>query len=359
MLDELAALVDSESPSEDLRAVRATAEIVAQIGAIHLGAEPDRIAIDGRPHLRWRFGSATRVVVVGHLDTVWPLGTLRQWPFDVSEGRAVGPGSFDMKAGLIQGFHALATLEDLDGVAVLVTSDEEIGSPTSRSLIEETVAGARAALVLEPSAGGALKTARRGVSMYQVTVAGRSAHAGLEPERGINALVELAHLVLALEAIARPDVGTTVTPTVCSAGTVTNAVPDRATLSIDVRAATAEEQQRVDRELTSMVPSLGGARIDVEGGPNRPPLPASASEALYRRARRLGHDLGLEPLTAVEVGGGSDGNFTAAVGVPTLDGLGAVGGGAHARDEHVEIDGMPLRAALVAALVADVLGDRS
>lgn len=355
MVDELAALVRSESPSKDHDALSATADVVSEIGKTHLGESPERFVVDSTPHLRWRFGAQTRVILVGHLDTVWPVGTLAEWPFQVVDARATGPGAFDMKAGLVQGFHALAALDDLDGVTVLVTGDEEIGSPSSRSLIESTSEGACAAFVLEPSASGALKTARKGVSLYELTVEGRSAHAGLEPERGVNALLELARQLLALEDVARPELGTTVTPTVASAGTVANAVPDRAKVTIDVRTATTEEQARVDRALRCLVPALAGARLSVVGAPNRPPLPASSSRDLYARAQQVAQRLGIGPLSAAEVGGGSDGNFTAAIGVPTLDGLGAVGGGAHARDEHVEIDAMPQRAALVAALIDDAL----
>ncbi len=356
MVDELAALVECESPSGDLAALVTAADVVADLGALHLCERPERVAVDGRTHLRWRFSAAAKVVVVGHLDTVWPVGTLSGWPFDVIDGRASGPGAFDMKAGLVQGFNALATIDDLDGVAVLVTADEEIGSPTSRRLVEETAAGADAALVLEPSAAGALKTARKGVSVYDLVIRGREAHVGLQPERGVNALVELAHQLLRLERIASRSDGTTVTPTVATAGSTANTVPAQAEVRIDVRAPSADEQSRVDGELRALRPALHGACVEVRGGPNRPPLPPSASAGLYARAQDLATRLGLAPLTSAVVGGGSDGNFTAAVGVPTLDGLGAVGDGAHARGEYVEVNAMPTRAALVAALAADLLG---
>ena len=358
LVDELAALVTQESPSSDLAALAATVDVVAAIGAGCLGIPPERIETGGRTHLRWSFGGDAKVVLIGHLDTVWPIGTTADWPFQIADGRASGPGAFDMKAGLVQGFHALAALHDLEGVVFLVTSDEEIGSPTSRSLIEETARGARAALVLEPSAtGGALKTARKGVSMYELAITGREAHAGLEPERGVNALVELAHQVVALERLARPAVGTTVTPTVASAGTATNTVPAAASVRVDVRSSSVDEQDRVDKEMRELAVTVPGARVEVQGGPNRPPLAASSSRALFDRARGLADQLGLSPFDGVEVGGGSDGNFTAAIGVPTLDGLGAVGDGAHARSEHVQIGTMAERSALVAALVAALLED--
>jgi glutamate carboxypeptidase len=359
MIAEIERLVRCESPSDDLAAVARSAELVARIGAGHLGAGPERVVIDGRTHLRWRFGSGpTRVALIGHLDTVWPMGTIDRWPFSVADGVATGPGAFDMKAGVVQLLHALTRLDDLDGIAVLLTSDEEIGSPTSRGLIEETAAGAAAALILEPSAGDALKTARKGVSNYQVTVRGRAAHAGLEPEKGANATVEMAFAVLALNALAQPLLGTTVTPTMLRSGTATNVVPAEAVLEVDVRTATLEEQRRVDIAVRRLIATVPGTSIDVRGGPNRPPLPSSSSADLFARAQRVAADLGLPELHAVEVGGGSDGNFTAAIGVPTLDGLGAVGDGAHAEGEHVVVASMSERAALVGALVTDLLKER-
>jgi glutamate carboxypeptidase len=276
----------------------------------------------------------------------------------VTDGIATGPGAFDMKAGIVQLLHALARLPDLAGVTVLLTGDEEIGSPTSRALIEETATGARAALVLEPAAGAALKTARKGVSNYQVSVRGLAAHAGLEPEKGANATVEMAHVVLALTALARPELGTTVTPTVLHSGTAGNVVPAEAVLEVDVRTLTVDEQQRIDAAIREIVASVPGTTVSVAGAPNRPPLPSSSSADLFARAARLSETLGLPSLDAVEVGGGSDGNLTAALGVPTLDGLGAVGGGAHAEGEHVIVNAMEDRTALLAGLVADLLADR-
>jgi glutamate carboxypeptidase len=351
MLDDLAALVAVESPSADVAATGRCADVLAAIGSDVLGVDADRLDAGGHPAVRWRFGGPTRVLLVGHLDTVWPMGTLAELPFDVRDGRATGPGVFDMKAGLVQGVHALRSLDDLDGVTFLVTSDEETGSLGSRALIEDEARGARAALVLEPSADGALKTARKGVSMYGVHVRGRAAHAGLEPEKGVNALVELAHQVLALTAIARPEVGTTVTPTVARAGTVTNVVPEEASADVDVRCATPDEQQRVDAAMRSLRAVVAGADVRITGGPNRPPMPASSSADLFALASKLA----AFTVSGVEVGGGSDGNFTAGVGTPTLDGLGAVGDGAHARHEWADVDAMPVRAKLVADLVRELL----
>jgi len=354
LLDDLAALVECESPSSDVAACVRCADVLTSIGEARLGGTAERLDGGGTPVVRWRFGDGpTKVLLVGHLDTVWPIGTLAELPFRVDGGRATGPGVFDMKAGLVQGIHALASLgASLEGVTYLVTSDEEIGSLGSRQLIEDHARGARAALVLEPSApGGALKTGRKGVGMYTLTLRGRAAHAGLEPEKGVSALVELAHQVLALETIARPSIGTTVTPTVARAGTTTNSVPDEAVVHVDVRCATVEEQGRVDRELRALAAVLDGAAIEIDGGPNRPPLPVTSSADLYALAGRLSP----VPLPGVEVGGGSDGNFTAGVGTPTLDGLGAVGDGAHVRHEWVDVDAMPARTELLAALVRELL----
>ncbi len=355
MIEQLEALVACESPSADDAATEAAARLVDDLFLEHLGSRGTWIANGGRGHLLWSGGGATKVLLVGHVDTVWPFGTTARWPFSVVEGRASGPGAFDMKAGLVQGIWALRELDDLTGVSFLVTTDEEVGSPTSRALIEQTAAGARAALVLEPSADAAVKSARKGVSMYDLVVHGRAAHAGLEPERGANAAVELAHQVLAALEIADVSLGTTVTPTVLSAGTTTNTVPASAHVAIDVRAAEPAEQQRVDEALRNLVARTPGTSLELRGGPNRPPLPSSASAELVARARRIAAELQLPPLADVAVGGGSDGNFTAGVGVPTLDGLGAVGAGAHAEGEHVLVEAMPQRAALVTGLVRELL----
>ena len=357
LLEHLEALVAVESPSLDLAATAAAAQAADDLVLELLGSRCERFEDAGRVHLCWSGGGPTTVVLVTHVDTVWPLGTYARWPFSVDGDVATGPGAFDMKAGLVQGLHALSLLPDLTGVRVLITTDEEVGSPSSRALIEKAAHGARAALVLEPSAAGALKSARKGVSMYELVVSGRAAHAGLEPEKGVNAGLELAHQLLALEVLADPAAGTTVTPTLLSAGTTTNTVPARATVAIDVRVPDVAEQSRVDVALRAARPTLPGASLELLGGPNRPPLPLSSSAELLDRARRLADGLGLPALRDVAVGGGSDGNFTAGIGIPTLDGLGAVGDGAHAEGEHVVISAMPERAALVAALVAELLAD--
>jgi glutamate carboxypeptidase len=356
LIEDIETLVRFESPSSDLNAVAASADLVAELGTARLGVEPERFVIEGRSHLRWRLGTGPRrVLVLGHHDTVWPHGTLATHPFEVTDGVLRGPGCFDMKAGLAMAFHAIASLSEVDGITLLVTGDEELGSPSSRGLIEESARGCAAALVLEASAdGGALKTARKGVSLYEVTAHGRAAHAGLEPEKGVNASLELAHQLPIVAALADPDQGTTATPTLLRAGTTTNTVPAEGGFAVDVRVRSTVEQERVDKAMRALTPILPGARLTVTGGPNRPPLEDSASAGLFERAQRLAAELGLPPLTGAAVGGASDGNFTAGIGVPTLDGLGAVGGGAHADHEHVLVDELPGRTELVAALLRDL-----
>ncbi|GAA3796965.1 M20 family metallopeptidase [Sphaerisporangium flaviroseum] len=358
MLDDLEELVLCESFSSDLGAVATSAGVVATLGARHLGVRPEPIVIDGVTHLRWSFGTP-RVLLLGHHDTVWPTGSLREHPWSVTDGVARGPGVFDMKAGLVQLFHALRSLTSLDGVCVLVTGDEEVGSPTSRALIEQSAEGCSAALVLEASAdGGALKTARKGVSRYRLAVHGRAAHAGLEPEKGANAGVELAHQVVAIAAMAGPESPTSVTPTVLTAGMSENTVPAQAVVAVDVRTPDLAAQGLVDTWMRALSPRLAGTRLELTGGPNRPPMDATSSSALFKLAEQVATELGLGPLRGVAVGGASDGNFTAGAGCPTLDGLGAVGGGAHAAHEHVIVAEMPRRTALLAGLVEAILEGR-
>ena len=385
ILADIETLVRCESPSSVPDAVAKSADLVAALGQQHLGTAPELIVLDDCPHLRWRFGAGqsspggtaskhggllppvppgprtprSRVILLAHHDTVWPLGSLEKHPFSVADGVLRGPGCFDMKAGLVLALHALAVLGVPGGVTLLVTGDEELGSPSSRGLIEAEAAGCRAALVLEASAdGGALKTARKGVSLYQVRAVGQAAHAGLEPERGVNATVELAHQVLTVAGLADAALGTTVTPTALSSGTVTNTVPAAGTFSVDARMWDTAEQARVHAAMSSLLPAVPDAALQISGGPNRPPLPASSSAGLFSLASSIAAGLGLAPLESASVGGASDGNFTAGVGTPTLDGLGAVGGGAHADHEHVLIDALPGRAALLAALIDELLAGR-
>jgi glutamate carboxypeptidase len=356
LLDEL---VTSESPSHDTAAVSATATLLAERGTAILAQEPEWLATRGSPVLRWRIPAkgdtgVRPVLLLGHLDTVWPLGTITRWPFSVEDGRATGPGAFDMKAGLVQALYALAELarssRPSPGADLLVTSDEEIGSPSGRRFIEDAATEAGAVIVLEASAAGRLKVARKGVGIYGLEVTGRAAHAGLEPEKGINALTVAADVVLRLDGIADAGAGTTVTPTLATAGTTQNTVPAKAVVTVDVRAASVAEQERVDRALRAL-PVPAGAGLVVTGGTNRPPLESSASATLFTMARAVAPRCGIAELGGVAVGGGSDGNFTAALGVPTLDGMGAVGDGAHAEGEYVLVAEMAERAALVTELV--------
>jgi len=365
ILADLETLVSCESPSVDKAAVARSAGVVSRVGSTHLGADPEHIVIDGWTHLRWRLGRGGpgRILLLGHHDTVWPLGSLAAHPYTAAGGVIRGPGCLDMKAGLVMIFHAMSVLGSadggVDGVTVLVTGDEELGSPSSRSLIEAEAAGCAAALVLEAAAdGGALKTERKGVSQYELRVHGRAAHAGLEPERGVNAAVEIAHQLLTVAALADPAAGTTVTPTLLSAGTTANTVPATASLAVDVRVRTAAQQAQVERDMRALRPVVPRARLEVAGGANRPPLPATASAALYERAAGLAAGLGFPAPPSAAVGGASDGNYTAGVGIPTLDGLGAVGGGAHADDEYVLVAELPRRTALLAALVRALRGQQ-
>lgn len=354
-LSTLEALVSFETPSNDLTALGSGLDALATVIESVAGSAPERVWADGRAHLRWGSSARPDVLLLGHLDTVWPLGTTATWPFSVSGTTATGPGVFDMKAGLVSFLHALQVTGDPARVALLITTDEELGSPTSRALIEREAARARNVLVAEPSAAGALKTARKGISLYRLHCHGRAAHAGLEPERGINAMVELSAQVPRIVAFADTAAGTTVTPTLARAGTTVNTVPATAELDIDVRCWTGEEQDRVDAGLRGLVPTLPGARLELHGGRNRPPLESAVTVALERRAQAIARQLGIGTIPTAAVGGGSDGNFTAALGVPTLDGLGAVGGQAHAPGEWIDIDATVQRAALLSRLLAELL----
>ncbi len=295
-------------------------------------------------------------LLLGHLDTVWPVGTLAEMPWRLEAGRASGPGVFDMKAGIVVGMAVLAAMVRESRalpVSLLLVPDEEVGSQASREMTVSVARRHRRVLVLEPSLDGAAKVARKGCGVFQVGFRGRAAHAGLEPEKGASALVELSRFVAFLDTLAAPDLGTTLTATVARAGSVSNVVPEAAQLTVDARAWSRAEAERVSAGIAGYRPAVEGVSVGVEGGFDRPPLePTTGSEELYAQARRLAEGVGLE-LGAARVGGASDGNFVADAGVPTLDGLGPRGGGAHARDEHVLVADLPVRAALVAALVSE------
>ena len=356
-IDRLRALVSVETPSRDVAALRAGIETVAPMVRESLGREPRILELEGGlPALLAEAPVRPSILLLCHLDTVWPRGTLADTPFAIDGERATGPGVFDMKAGLVIGLEALERAAERDHVTLLVTCDEEVGSATSRDLIERSAREAAAVLVLEGSGpGGALKEARKGVSIYDLRIEGRAAHAGLEPELGVNATVELAHLVLDLGRLADPAMGTTVTPTAAAAGTTTNTVPAAARLGVDVRAWTAEELERVDAAIRARPPVVPEARVTVHGGVNRLPLERRHSTGLFALAREVATRQGLDAVTACAVGGGSDGNLTAALGIPTLDGLGAVGGNAHAPGEWVDLASIDGRAELLARLIERVV----
>lgn len=347
MLEDLRTLVETESPSRDRDALTVSAKAVAAILENRLGGRAVLVESEAGPHVHWAGGGDPAVLILGHHDTVFPLGTLERRPFMVEDGHATGPGVFDMLGGLVQAIHGVASLDDRSGVEILVTADEEVGSGASRALLEERALACGAVLVLEGAAeGGALKTGRKGCGTFQISIAGRASHAGLEPAAGVNALIEAAHQVLDIAVLGRPGIGTTVTPTVASAGTLDNVVPAEATVIVDVRVETADEKERIESAFAALTPHLDEARVTVQGAVSRPPMPESASATLFAVAQQL-----LPDLESTAVGGGSDGNFTAALGVPTLDGLGAVGGGAHADHEYLVVDAMTERANLVAGLV--------
>jgi glutamate carboxypeptidase len=297
------------------------------------------------------------LLLLGHLDTVWDIGTLPRMPFRVHGGRAYGPGILDMKSGMVCGLWAIRALRKLKivpsaPVRFFLNSDEEAASNAFRRELLAQARTARAVLVLEPAAaGGALKTFRKGVGEFRITVHGRSAHAGIDPSAGINAVTELARQLLRIERFARPRQGLTVTVGTIEGGTRANVVPERASARIDVRITRAADRATMERRMRSLKPIHPGARLVVEGGIHRPPMERAMTRALFHQARAVGRTLGIN-LEEASTGGGSDGNLTAALGIPTLDGLGRVGDGAHAAHEHILIRELPRRAALLAALIA-------
>jgi glutamate carboxypeptidase len=364
MLRLLERFVVCESPSHDKIAVDAMGKIVAEEwrrrqAKIQIVPQAKRGNHVRAEILPGSGRASAQILVLGHLDTVYPVGTLARTPFRVSGGRAWGPGTFDMKGGLVMALAAIdalraARIQPDKRVVFLWTSDEEIGSGTSRKLIESEARRSKAVLVLEPSLGveGRLKTSRKGVGSAELLVTGRAAHAGINPEDGVNAVHELALQIERLMAMNDPRRGITVQSTVVSGGTVSNVVPDQARAQVDIRFAHLSDAAGLDKKLHSLRPILKGAKLEVHGGVNRPPLERTAGvSALFRHAQSLMRECGLA-LGEAATGGGSDGNFTGALGVPTLDGLGAVGDGAHTPREHVIIRKLPQRAALLAGLLA-------
>jgi len=353
MLAALEALVKCESPTEDLKACNDVVRLASDIATRVLGTPAEIRQIEGRPVFWW--GAAKPdVVLLAHLDTVWPIGSFT--PLWQIEGDVLrGPGTYDMKAGFVQ---ALFALKGITGsVALIGTTDEETGSHASRKLIQDLASNAKAVLVLEAAIDGKVKTGRKGTAMYQVHVHGRAAHAGLEPEKGINATVEIAHIITALAFLENKDKQTTVVPTLVKAGNSTNTVPDYGVLDIDARSYSTEELNRVDAAIRALKPLHPEARIEITGGLNRPPLETTSTMELYERAEKVATRIGMPSLGHASVGGASDGNFAAAAGAKVLDGLGAVGSGAHATNEWVSIKALEERSAFLHEFIKDLLND--
>jgi glutamate carboxypeptidase len=368
MTDDLRTLVEHETPSGDKALLDAGLAAVEDRAHARLGPPDESRRHDGGPHgdmleLLYRGTSPATALVLCHYDTVWPAGTLADRPFHVTDdGLASGPGVFDMKCGLVQAVWALRLLRELDlprpAVRLFLNGDEEIGSPVSQPYVERLSEDAVATLVCEAAAGpeGALKTARKGGGIFEVTVDGVESHAGLDPERGASAVHALAELVTRIVALGSPELGTTVNVGVINGGTGRNVVAGQARCGIDVRIAVPAEAARIDAALAALRPSDPRVKVTVTGGWARPPMvPNPASGLLFKQAQAIAAGLGW---TAREtsVGGASDGNFVAALGRPVLDGLGAVGDGAHARHEHVLLDHVPTRTALIAGLLTACTG---
>lgn len=350
-----------ESPSHDKAlvdafAARVAAEFEKLGGTVELVPQLDVGSI-----LRVSFAPAPRnkpVLLLGHLDTVYEQGTLERMPYRIAAGKMYGPGVFDMKGGIVMMLLALAALKDEYGelprpVSVLLNPDEEIGSPASRKITERLARKCSAVLVLEPSAGpkGACKTARKGVGDYLVRVRGKAAHAGLDFQKGANAITELAHQLTKIADLTDLDRGTTLNPGIIRGGTRTNVVPDLAEAEIDLRVTSRKEAERLERQIQALEPRDKRCQLEIAGGLNRDPFERTpAVVALYEKARDIAKELSFD-LLETAVGGGSDGNFTAGIGIPTLDGLGAVGEGAHALHEHVVLPEIPRRAAMLARLI--------
>ncbi len=360
-LGRLEALVARETPSGDADRIDALAgELADELEAVGAGVVLHRAEGLGTNLVASVPGEEPElepVLVLAHLDTVHPVGTLDERPFRVEEGRVYGPGSYDMKAGIAVLLETLALLHAAGArprrpLQLLLTCDEEIGSHSSRALIEESARGCHCVLVPEPSMpDGGVKTVRKGVGVYTVRARGRAAHAGVDTGRGVNAILELAHQVVGLAALADPDRGTTLNPGIIRGGTASNVVPAEAWLELDVRFRELVEGERVDAALRALRPVVPGAELGLEGGINRPPLERTPAIAeLYGRARALAAELDVD-LTEGSTGGASDGCFTAALGVPTLDGLGVLGDGAHAVHEHIVVGDLPFRVALYGRLL--------
>jgi glutamate carboxypeptidase len=365
MVSTIRQLVEIESPSDNKRAVDRLGEAVAQMFSALGGKAHFHTASAFGNHLQVDFAGTANskpVLLLGHYDTVYPLGTLASMPCRVTDGKLAGPGVLDMKAGIGLMLAALAALQEWNGewhgklprpVSVLLVSDEEVGSDSSRAITESLAKKAAAVLVLEPSYGpeGAVKTARKGVGDYQVKVTGKAAHAGLDFQKGVNAIVELARQIERISAFTDLQKGLTVSVNLVSGGTRVNVVPAEAAATVDVRIARMRDATTIEKKMRGLRPVNRKCKVEVSGGVNRPPMERTPGvAALYAKAVAIARGLGWK-LGEAAVGGGSDGNFTAGLGIPTLDGLGAVGDGAHAAHEHIVISELAKRAALVAGLI--------
>ena len=351
LMQDLQALVECESPSSDLLACAKVLDVANEITARVIGSSAEILEVHARP-VYWLGSKTPQVLLLTHLDTVWPIGSFTPL-WSVNGDVVTGPGIFDMKAGFIQGLYAMRG-QDLSKVALIATTDEETGSATSRQLIEDVSKVAKAVLVLEASLDGKLKIGRKGTSMYQIKVFGRAAHAGLEPEKGVNATVQISQIVTTLIGLENKELRISVVPTVMNSGTTTNTVPALASLDVDSRSFTLAEMKRVEVAIRNLRPSNPEARIEVTGGINRPPLEIAATKELYEKCEAVAVKLGIAPLGSASVGGASDGNF-AAIHTKVLDGLGALGGGAHANNEHILVSHLEPRSNLIAALIKEIL----
>jgi glutamate carboxypeptidase len=361
MAKRLRELVEVESPSDDKAAVDAAVGLLAEL-ARDLGG---RFKLHKQKQfgdvLELRFGPARSrrkpVLLLGHLDTVWPMGTLAKMPWRERDGRFYGPGVLDMKAGVVMALAAISAMGEVGAirpVTLLLNSDEEVGSPVSRAITERLALGSVGVLVLEPAQGLACKTARKGVGDYRLHVTGVAAHSGVDFAHGHSAILELARLLEKVAGFTDLRIGRTVNPGVISGGTRSNVVAEHASAHIDVRIAKASDAAKVEKLFRGLRCADPACRLEITGGLNRPPMERKAgTAALYKQARRFAAEIGFT-LDEAATGGGSDGNFTAALGVPTLDGLGAVGEGAHAAHESVAIEHLVPRTALLAALIASI-----
>ena len=351
-IKDIQRLVECQSPTEDLAACVKVVELAVEISAQVLEVPAKLVTENGRPVFWWG-AEKPKIVLLCHLDTVWSHNSFSPtWQIDGDSAK--GPGILDMKAGFIQAMYALKGVAGAQSkVALIATTDEETGSDTSKELVERLAKGADAVLVFESAIDGKVKTGRKGTAMYQISVTGKAAHAGLEPEKGINATTELAKLVLQITDLANPAFGTTVVPTVMQAGTTTNTVPAEAKLDIDIRSFTMAELQRVDTAIKAL--SSPVAKVDVTGNIRRSPLEIASTKELYEKLEVVAKRLGMPEIGHASVGGASDGNFAAAVGAKVLDGLGAVGVGAHAPTESIIISTIEPRIKLISAFITELL----